>query len=82
MRARTRVLLLAARNRTVQVTLTFQKIEVDHLLNSTCPVHVQGDLNQILCNAFANDVSLLVRGVLQQLLAQVVAKWIYRHKVD
>ena len=50
--------------------------EIDHLLHSTCTVHVQGDVHEILCNRLADEVPLFVRGVLQQLLTEIVAKWI------
>ena len=48
--------------------------EVDHLLNSSGTVHVQRDADKIVGNRLADDVSLLLGRVLQELLAEVVTK--------
>ena len=56
--------------------------EVDHLLYRARAVHVERDRNEVLCDALADDVPLLIRGVLQKLLAEVVAERIYVHIVS
>lgn len=48
--------------------------EINHLLNGTSPVHIQRDIDQILCNRVTNDIALLVCRVLKKLLTQVVTK--------
>ena len=50
--------------------------EVNHLLDRTGAVHVQGDVDEVLRDRFANQIALLIGTVLQQLLAQVVSKGI------
>ena len=37
-------------------------------------MHVERDINKVLRNRLANDVSLLVGGIFQQLLAEVIAE--------
>jgi hypothetical protein len=39
--------------------------KVDHFLNSPRPVHIERNIDKVLSNGLANDVSLLVGGVLQ-----------------
>jgi hypothetical protein len=39
-------------------------------------MHVKGNVDKILGDLLADDVALLIGGVFQQLLAQVVAKMI------
>jgi len=51
--------------------------EIDHLLHCARAVHVQRDVDQVLRDGLADDVPLLVRGVLEKLLTQVVAEWVY-----
>lgn len=48
--------------------------EVDHLLNGASTVHVEGDANEIIGNRFADGVPLFVRGVFEELLAEVVTE--------
>ena len=48
--------------------------EIDHLLNGTGSVHVQGDIDQIRGNGIANEVALFIRRILQQLLTKIIAK--------
>ena len=52
--------------------------EVDHLLDRTGTVHVQRDVDEILRDRLADDVPLLIRGELEELLAQVVAEGVWR----
>lgn len=51
--------------------------ELNHLLDSTGTVHVQGNVDQLGRNILNNDGALLVAAKLQQLLAQIVAERIY-----
>jgi hypothetical protein len=51
--------------------------ELNHLLDSTGAVHVQGNVDQLGCNILNNDGSLFVAAKFQELLAQVVAERIY-----
>ena len=48
--------------------------EINHLLNSTGSMHVQRDVDQVRGNGIADEVALFVRGILQQLLAKIVAE--------
>jgi len=41
-------------------------------------MHVQRNVNKVLSDRFADDVALLIGRVLQEFLAQVVAKGIYK----
>ena len=59
-----------------RVDLAAGRQEINHLLHSTRAMHVQGDVHEILSNRLADKVPLFIRGVLQQLLTEVVAKWI------
>ena len=61
--------------------LALRRQEVDHLLNRPSTVHVQRDVDKVRRDRFADDVPLLVRGVLQELLAEVVAERIYGNAV-
>lgn len=54
--------------------LSTSRQEIDHLLHCTGAVHVQGDVDQVLSDGLADEVPLLVRGVLEELLAEVVAE--------
>jgi hypothetical protein len=53
--------------------------EINHLLYSSRTVHVQRDGNEILSNRFADNVALIVRGELEEFLAQIVAERV-RHE--
>jgi hypothetical protein len=44
-------------------------------------VHVERDVDKILCNRFADNIALFICGILQQLLAQVVAEGVYADDV-
>lgn len=59
--------------------LTLSRQEIDHLLNGTSAVHVERNRNKIASHGFADEVALVVGGILEQLLAEVIAKGIY-HK--
>ena len=50
--------------------------EVDHLLHRARAVHVERDRNEVLRDALADDVALVVGRVLQELLAEIVAEGI------
>ena len=52
------------------LALSAQK--VDHLLNSSRSVHVKRNVDEILSNGLANEVALLVRRILEKLLAEVI----------
>lgn len=39
-------------------------------------MHVQRDVDEVLRDRLADDIALLVCGVLKKLLAEVVAKWV------
>ena len=54
--------------------LALGREEVNHFLDGSGPVHVQRDVDEVLRDRLADDVPLLVRGVLQKLLAEVVPK--------
>ena len=41
-------------------------------------MHVQRDVDEVLRDGLADDIPLLVRGVLEELLAQVVAEGVWR----
>ena len=56
--------------------LALRRQEVDHLLNSARSVHIEGDVDEVLGDRFANDVALLVGRVLEELLAEIVPEWI------
>ena len=59
-----------------QTCLALSGEEVDHLLDRAGAVHVQRDVDEFLCDGLADDVPLLVRRVLKQLLAEVVPEGI------
>ena len=48
--------------------------EVNHLLHCACAVHVERDRNEVLRDALADDVALLIRREFQELLAEIVAE--------
>jgi hypothetical protein len=48
--------------------------EINHFLCCARTVHVQRNVNEILSDGLANDVSLIICGELEELLAQIVAK--------
>jgi len=50
--------------------------EVNHLLHGPRTVHVQRNGNEILSNRLADNVPLVVRGKLEEFLAQVVPEWV------
>ena len=62
--------------------LVLGREEVDHLLDRPGTVHVQGDVDELLGYRLADDVPLLVRRVLEELLAQIVAERIFRSRVS
>ena len=39
--------------------------EVDHLLHSTSAMHVEGNVDQVLCDRLADEVPLFVCGIFQ-----------------
>ena len=39
-------------------------------------MHVEGDIDEILSDGLADDISLVICGILQQLLAQIVTEGI------
>ena len=43
-----------------QTCLALSGEEVDHLLDSASAVHVEGDVDKILCDGLANQVALFV----------------------
>jgi hypothetical protein len=43
-------------------------------------MHVQRDIDEILRNGFTNQATLLIRRVLQELLAEIIAKGIWRER--
>lgn len=51
--------------------------ELDHLLQSTSAVLVEGNLDHVLGSCLDESGTLLIVGVLEQLLTQVIAEWIY-----
>lgn len=57
-----------------RLDLTLSRQKVDHLLYRACPVHVERDRDQLGAYRLDEEVALLVRAVLQQLLREVVAK--------
>lgn len=52
--------------------------EVDHLLDGSRAVHVERDADKIVGDGFADDVSLFIGRVFEQLLAEVVAEGVYK----
>lgn len=48
--------------------------EVNHLLNGSRAVHVERDADEVIGDGFANNVSLFVGRVFEELLTEVVAK--------
>lgn len=40
-------------------------------------MHIQRDVDKVLCNRVTNDVALLIRRVLEKLLTEVVAERIF-----
>lgn len=48
--------------------------EVDHLLDGSRAVHVERNADEVVGDGFANDVSLFVGRVFEQLLTEVVAE--------
>lgn len=51
--------------------------EVDHFLDSPCAVHVERDIDKVLRHGFADQVALIIGRILQELLAEIIAKWIF-----
>jgi hypothetical protein len=39
--------------------------KVDHFLNSPCSMHIERNIDKVLGNGLANNVSLLIGGILQ-----------------
>jgi hypothetical protein len=48
--------------------------EVNHLLDGSCSVHVERDADEVVGDGFANDVSLFIGRVFEELLAEVVSE--------
>ena len=59
------------------VDLAARREEVDHLLDGARAVHVEGDVDEVLGDGLADEVTLLVGAELEELLTQVVAEGIY-----
>jgi hypothetical protein len=57
--------------------LSLRREKVDHLLNRAGTVHVEGDLDEVSGDRLDQRVPLFVGAVLEELLREVVAKWIY-----
>jgi hypothetical protein len=56
------------------INLATSRQIVDHLLNGTRAVHVEGDVDQVGRDGLADEVALLIRRELKELLAEVVAE--------
>jgi hypothetical protein len=56
--------------------LTLSGQEIDHLLNGTSTMHVERNRDKVASDGFADKVALVVGGILEQLLAEVIAKGI------
>ena len=56
--------------------------KVNHLLDCSSSMHVERDINKVLRNRLANDVSLLISGIFQQLLTEVIAERIWKMKSE
>ena len=41
-------------------------------------MHVERNINKVLCDGLANNVALLIGGILQQLLAEVITERIWK----
>jgi len=54
--------------------LSLSRQEVNHLLNCAGTVHVEGDVDQVLGNGLANNITLVIRRILQEFLAEIVAE--------
>ena len=50
---------------------------LDHLLQGTSAVLVERNVDHLRCGAVDEDGALAVIAMLEELLAKVVAKWIY-----
>ena len=61
-----------------RVNLSASGEEVDHLLHGTCAVHIEGDVDQVLSNRLADEVTLLIGAELEKLLTQVIAEGVYK----
>ena len=46
-------------------------------MNRTRAMHVERNVHKVLCDGLADDVPLLVRRILEEFLAEVVAERIY-----
>lgn len=57
-----------------RMDLTASGEEVDHLLNRTSTMHIERDVDKILGHRLADEITLLVRGELKELLTEVVAE--------
>lgn len=55
--------------------------EIDHLLDSTSAMHIEGDIDKVLRHRFTNDVSLIICRIFQELLAEIVTERIYMQKL-
>lgn len=64
-----------------KVDLRLGAEKLDHLLNCACPVHVHGDLDDVLADQLDDGERLRFVAVLEQLLAEVVAERV-GHQVD
>jgi hypothetical protein len=60
------------------IGLTLGGKKIDHFLNSSGSVHVQGNGNKVPSDGFTNEIPLLIRRIFEQFLAQIVAKGIFK----
>jgi len=61
-----------------RIGLTLGRKKIDHFLNSSGSVHVQGNGNEVPSDGFTNEIPLLIRRIFEQFLAQIVAKGIFK----
>jgi hypothetical protein len=55
--------------------------KINHFLDCSSPVHIERNINEVLGDRLANNVSLLVGGIFQQFLAEIITEriWEQRH---
>jgi len=58
--------------------LSARRKEIHHLLYSPRPMHIQRDIDKVLCHRFTDDAALLICRKFQQLLTKVVSKGIWK----
>ena len=61
---------------TPKTNLSASRQKVDHLLHRSGTMHVERDVDKVLSDRLADEVPLLIRGVLEELLAEIVAEGI------